>query len=60
MLVGGQDFEAGSAGNVARGDLRLAFDLEGRGNLLALMQAQADFLEVEDDVGHVLFDAGQS
>src|SRR5208283_5053004 len=40
--------------------LRLALDLERRGNLLALMQAQADFLEVEDDVGHVLLDSGQS
>ncbi len=60
MLVGGQDFKAGAAGDIARGDLRLALDLEGRSNLLAFVQAEADFLEVEDDVGHVLLDAGQS
>src|SRR5271167_442636 len=60
MLVRGQDFEAGAAGDVARGDLGFALDLEGCGNLLAFMQAQTNFLEVEDDVGHVLLDAGQS
>ena len=57
MLIGSQDFQVRSAGDVAGVYHGLTGGLERGGQLVALMKAQTHLLEVEDDVGHVLFDA---